>query len=83
MESDRCLLDTGNGGTYLASDMLQSLGSLESIGLNRRLRLFTLLGECDRRFSGAVLEIDLGSGHAHHSPVLVADTLKLFVYSTN
>ena len=72
-----CILDTGSGRTYLSGDILHSLSSLGSDGLDCHLKLTTLLGECEREFREVVLDVDLGSGHAGHFPVLVANTLDL------
>ncbi|CAE1269627.1 unnamed protein product [Acanthosepion pharaonis] len=79
MVSVNCLLDTGSGRSYLSADVLRDLGSVETVGVSCRLRLFTLLGECDRNFTEVVLGVDLGSGEALASSVLVTDAMDLSV----
>ncbi|CAE1307976.1 unnamed protein product [Acanthosepion pharaonis] len=79
MVSVNCLLDTGSGRSYLSADVLRDLGSVETVGVSCRFRLFTLLGECDRNFTEVVLGVDLGSGEALASSVLVTDAMDLSV----
>ena len=81
--SANCLLDTGSGRSYLSADVLRTMGSMESIGMDCQLRLSTLLGECEQRFREVNLEVDLGSGNALSSPILVANAMDLSVRLTD
>ena len=62
--SVNCLLYTGSGRASLSADVIQTLGPMDSIGIDCQLKLSTLLGEYDRNFREVVLEISWSFGRA-------------------
>lgn len=65
--SDNCLLDTSSEWTNLSSEVLKSLSSLGSVGLDCDFSLSTLLGDCYKCF----LETDVRFDCPLSLPVLV------------
>lgn len=55
-----CLLYTGSVWSYLSSEVLMPLGTLESVGLDCDFSLSTILGDCDKCFKTIFLETDVG-----------------------